>query len=244
MEIRLQKIIADAGLASRRQAEQWILEGRVRVNGRVMNQLGAKADPATDRIQVNGKSVGPEADRIYLVLNKPPGCLTTMVRDSRGRPTVMEFVKKAPGRVFPVGRLDFNTQGILLFTNDGDLGRKLLSPRFEVRRTYEVKVRGVPEEKALARLRKGVPLDGKPTAPIEVEVLRTSGNNSFLRMHLVEGKNRHIKRVCEAVRHAVIRLKRTHFGPLNLSGLPLGAWRFLTPRELKALRACGRENPR
>ncbi|MFQ5449689.1 MAG: pseudouridine synthase [Nitrospinaceae bacterium] len=242
--MRLQKVIADAGLASRREAERWIAEGKVRVNGSVVRQAGVLADPEQDRIRVNGKLIPPSRDKTYMVLNKPPGCLTTMVKDPRGRRTVMDFLKKVPARVFPVGRLDYHTQGLLLFTNDGNLSRKLLAPKSRVERTYQVKVRGIPEEKALNKLRKGIRLDYQPTAPIQTQVLRITGKNCVLTMKLVEGKNRHIKRVCEKIGHPVIKLKRTHFGKINLTGLPLGAYRFLTPREMRSLFDAVRKNDR
>ena len=235
MKIRLQKIIAEAGLGSRRQAERWIAEGKVRVNKRVETRLGTLADPEMDRITVRGKPGSSPEKKVYLVLNKPTFCLTTMVKDERGRRTVRDFFKKMPFRVFPVGRLDYNTQGVLLFTNDGKLSRKLLAPKYKVSRTYLVKVRGVPNEKTLGRLRKGVRLDNIPTAPIEAGIQRVSGKNCFLRMKLMEGKNRHIKRVCEKIGHPVIRLQRTHFGNLGLTGLPLGAYRPLTDREVRSL---------
>ncbi|GJL79473.1 MAG: pseudouridine synthase [Nitrospinaceae bacterium] len=235
MKKRLQKIIADAGLASRREAERWIEDGQVKVNGQVVMQLGSLADPAVDKIAVKGKPLPKSQEKTFLILNKPPSCLTTMKDESRGRRTVMDFVKQVPGRVFPVGRLDYNTQGILLFTNDGGLAKKLLEPKYQLERTYQVKVRGVPDEKKLNRIRKGIRLDNIPTAPVKVKVLRVSGKNCVLVMNLTEGKNRHIKRICEVVGHPVVKLKRTHFGKLNLTGLPLGSFRFLSPREIKGL---------
>ncbi|MEE9259202.1 MAG: pseudouridine synthase [Nitrospinaceae bacterium] len=235
MRIRLQKIIADAGLASRREAERWIAEGKVRVNGRVEKRLGTLADPQADLVQVGRKRIQPTGEKIYLVLNKPPSCLTTMVKDSRGRRTVMDCIKNLRMRVFPVGRLDYNTQGLLLFTNDGDLAKNLLAPKYKVERTYLVKVRGLPDEKDLDKLRRGVRLDNRPTAPIKVRVQRTSGKNCFLNLKPVEGKNRPIKRVCEKVGHPVVKLQRTHFGTLGLKDLPLEAYRFLTVREVKSL---------
>lgn len=197
MKIRLQKIIADAGIVSRREAERLITEGKVMVNGKVVTQLGSLADPELDRIKVRGRLIPRIHEKAYLILNKPARCLTT-TKDERERPTVMEFVKKAPERVFPVGRLDYHTQGVLLFTNDGETARRLLDPKYRVKRVYLVKVRGIPDEKDLARLRKGVRLDYCPTLPIEVDVIRASGNNCFLTMKLMEGKNRHIKRVSSA----------------------------------------------
>lgn len=235
MNKRLQKIIAEAGLASRREAERWIAEGKVKVNNQIVTKLGTLANPAMDKIVVQGKSIPKPQGKTFLILNKPPSCLTTMKDDSRERRTVMDFVKKVPGRVFPVGRLDFNTQGLLLFTNDGGLAKKLLDPRHQLERTYQVKVRGVPDEKKLRRMRKGIRLDKIPTAPLDVKVLKTSGKNCILVMNLIEGRNRHIKRICEVIGHPVIKLKRTHFGKLNLTDLPLGSYRFLSPREIKSL---------
>ena len=236
MEIRLQKIIADAGLASRREAERWILEGKVQVNNKLIRQLGSLADPLEDRIKVSGKLIPKKQDEVCLVLNKPTGCLTTMVEDKRGRTTVMEYVRVTKVRVFPVGRLDYNTQGVLLFTNNGALAKKLLLPKYKVVRTYKVKVSGVPNEKTLKRLMRGVHINEEKFRPIDAKIQKTSGKNCFLVMALVEGKNRHIKKVCEHIGHPVIKLQRTHFGGLNLMGLPLGACRFLSPKEVKLLK--------
>ncbi len=244
MKQRLHKIIAEAGLASRREAERWIAEGKIRVNNQVVDQPGTLADPAVDKIKIKGKLLPPPSKKAYLILNKPPSCLTTTAKDARGRKTVMDFVAKVPVRVFPVGRLDYNTQGVLLFTNDGSLSRKLLDPRSGVERVYQVRVRGVPDEKSLRKLKRGVRLDDKPTAPIDATIQRITGKNAVLTMKLVEGKYRHIKRVCEKIGYPAIKLKRTHFAHLNLSGLPLGSCRFLTPREIKSLHACVAPRPR
>jgi len=240
MTIRLQKIIASAGIASRREAERLIDEGRVSVNGTVVRQQGVLADPDADQIKVNGRLLPAPEKKVFILLNKPRGCLTT-VKDDKARPTVMDFFKDLPARVYPVGRLDFNTEGVLLFTNDGDLSKKLLTPKSKVPRTYLVKVRGVPEEKALNRLRKGVRLDNRPTGPMKVHIKRTTGKNSVLSIKLAEGKYRHLKRVCEKVGHPVVKINRTEFGKLNLIGLPLGAYRFLTPKEVRSLNALVRE---
>jgi len=240
MTLRLQKIIANAGIASRREAERLIDEGRVSVNGTVVRQQGVLADPDADRIKVNGRLLPAPEKKVFILLNKPRGCLTT-VKDDKARPTVMEFFKDLPARVYPVGRLDFNTEGVLLFTNDGDLSKKLLAPKSKVPRTYLVKVRGVPEEKALNRLRRGVRLDNRPTGPMKVHIKRTTGKNSVLSIKLAEGKYRHLKRVCEKVGHPVVKINRIEFGKLNLTGLPLGAYRFLTPKEVRSLNAMIRE---
>ena len=236
MEIRLQKIIADAGLASRREAERWILEGKVKVNNKVVTQLGSLADPRADQIKVSGKLIPKKQDEVYILLNKPTGCLTTMAEEKRGRTTVMEYVKVTKVRVFPVGRLDYNTQGALLFTNNGSLAKKLLLPKYKVERTYKVKVSGVPNEKTLKRLMRGLHINDEKFKPIDTKIQKISGKNCFLIMTLVEGKNRHIKKVCDHIGHPVIKLQRTHFGGLNLTELPLGACRFLSPKEVKSLK--------
>ena len=158
-----------------------------------------------------------------------------MEEDKRGRTTVMEYVRVTKVRVFPVGRLDYNTQGVLLFTNDGVLAKKLLLPKYKVERTYKVKVSGIPNEKTLKRLARGVHIADEKFKPIDVKIQKSSGKNCFLIMTLTEGKNRHIKKVCEHIGHPVIKLQRTHFGGLNLTGLPLGACRFLNPKEIKSL---------
>ncbi len=236
MKIRLQKIIANAGLGSRREAERWIADGKVFVNDKRVDELGFLADPEKDSVKVRGRIMPPPQKPVHLIFNKPARCITT-TRDDSERPTVMDFLKKVPGRVFPVGRLDYNTQGLLLFTNDGELAEKLLSPKCGVKRLYEVKVRGVIEKKAMAWLARGVSLDKRRTAPIETTVIRKSGKNTFLSMTLVEGKNRHIRRVCEKIGHPVVKLRRIGFGSLSLDDLPLGAYRYLSPREVRKLRA-------
>jgi len=243
MKIRLQKVIADAGLTSRREAERWISEGRVKVNGNVVTKLGTTVDPLLDEVRARGKLISRSQERVFILLNKPTNFLTTMGEDERGRKTVMNLIKNIPTRVFPVGRLDYNTQGALLLSSDGALSKKLLDPKYKVSRNYLVKVRGVPDEKTLRRLRRGIGLDNQSTLPLEVEVDRVSGKNSFIKIKMYEGKNRHVKRICETVGHGVIRLKRTHFGNLNLIGLPLGAYRFLTPREIKSLELLVKKEP-
>jgi len=243
MKTRLQKVISDAGLTSRREAERWISEGRVKVNGNVVTKLGTTVDPLLDEVRARGKLISRSQGRVFILLNKPTDFLTTMGKDERGRKTVMDLIKNIPTRVFPVGRLDYNTQGALLLSSDGALSKKLLDPKYKVSRNYLVKVRGVPDEKTLRRLRRGIGLDNQSTLPLEAEIDRVSGKNSFIKIKMFEGKNRHVKRICEAVGHSVIRLKRTHFGNLNLIGLPLGAYRFLTPREIKSLELLVKKEP-
>ncbi|MFQ5481119.1 MAG: pseudouridine synthase [Nitrospinaceae bacterium] len=243
MSVRLQKIIADAGLASRREAERLIAAGKVSLNGRVVRQLGVTADPAADQIKVGGRVLPKAQRKIYLLFHKPRGCLTT-VTDDRGRRTVMDYFKKFPVRVVPVGRLDYNTDGLLLFTNDGNFSRQLLHPRSQIPRTYRVKVHGLPDAKDLKRLSGGMWLDGQRCAPMQVEVERSTGRNSFLILTLVEGKYRHVRRVCEKVGHPVVKLTRIGFGNLTLSGLPLETFRFLTPLEVKGLRKMAAVDPK
>jgi pseudouridine synthase len=209
----------------------------VKVNGNVVTKLGTTVDPLLDEIRARGKLIPRSQGRVFILLNKPADFLTTMGVDERGRKTVMDLIKNIPARVFPVGRLDYNTQGALLLSSDGAL------PKYKVPRTYLVKVRGVPEEKTLRRLRRGVGLDNQPTMPLEAEIDRISGKNSFIKIKMFEGKNRHVKRICEIVGHSVIRLKRTHFGNLTLTGLPTGAYKFLTPREIKSLELLVKKEP-
>jgi len=233
---RIQKIISRFGLASRRTAEQWITSGRVRVNGRIVTRLGSTADPEVDSIEVNGRKLTSNPPQpVYLMLNKPARCVTTS-SDPRGRPTVMHLLKRLQERVFPVGRLDFNSTGLLLLTNDGALARKLEHPSFGVRRVYEVKIRKPLEESSIEKLRRGIVLSGKRTLPCEITVLRTSTRTQSLRVTLREGRNRQIHRMMAVFGREVIRLKRVRFGPLRLGDLPPGKFRQLTPTEVRNLR--------
>jgi 23S rRNA pseudouridine2605 synthase len=250
---RLQKLLAQAGVASRRAAEKMISEGRVRVNGQVVRELGAKADLATDEIEVGGFGKLKREPLVYIALHKPAKVVST-VSDPEGRTTVLDVINESRAvgkrrfegelpRVYPVGRLDFDAEGLLLLTNDGELTNKLTHPRHHVPKTYMVKVRGHPDEKALERLRRGVRLrndDGtlssKPTGPAEVRLVKTGASNSWLELTIFEGKNHQVKRMCEAVGHFANRLVRIDFGGIPLDPLPAGAWRFLTPDELGRLR--------
>ncbi len=235
MAMRLQKIIAMSGLVSRREAERLIDEGKVSVNGSVILKQGVLADPSVDDIRVKGRRLSPPDEKVYVLFNKPRGCVTT-TKDEKGRQTVMDFVTEVKVRVYPVGRLDFNTEGALLLTNDGDTADKLLDPKYKVPRTYQVKVRGVPIEKTLNRLRRGVRLDNRPTLPLKVTVQRTTGKNSFLELELTEGKKHHIRRICEKVGHPVVKISRIKFANVDLTNLPSGAYRFLSPREIRELK--------
>jgi pseudouridine synthase len=236
---RLQKLISAAGVASRRAAEELIRQGRVSVNGSTVSELGTKADPARDDIRVDGRRVRPLQQFRYLLLNKPRGYVTTR-KDPQRRPTVMDLLPALRDYVYPVGRLDYDSEGLVLLTNDGDLAARLTHPRHEVDRVYKVTVAGVPDGKAIAQLERGVPLDGRRTAPADVRLVHgdrdRGAKSAVMLMTIREGRNRQVRRMCEAVGHPVQRLARVAFGPLTDKGLPLGRARDLTPGELRALR--------
>jgi 23S rRNA pseudouridine2605 synthase len=235
MKERLQKILARAGVASRRAAESLVASGRVRVNGRIVTELGTRADPRRDRIEVDGRRIVLERP-VYYLLHKPRGVVTTL-RDPEGRPSLGELLAGIPERVYPVGRLDFHTQGALLVTNDGELADALLHPSRKAPKVYVAKVRGLPDERALEALRNGVRLDdGELTAPADVVVLRDDGKSSWLRITIHEGKNRQIHRMGEAVGHTVLKLHRLSFAGLSVEGLRPGQLRPLEEKELEKLK--------
>ena len=225
---RLQKILAQAGLGSRRTCEDLIAEGRVQVNGEVAT-LGTRADPETDAIDVDGARIGVKQGLVHYVLNKPTGVVTT-ASDPQGRPTVVELVPAEP-RVYPVGRLDADTEGLLLLTNDGELAHRLTHPSFGVDKEYLADVEGRPARGAVRRLREGVTLDDGPTAPAKVSLV----GDHTLRITIHEGRNRQVRRMCDAVGHPVRRLVRVRIGSLSDRRLSPGQWRALTQDELRAL---------
>jgi pseudouridine synthase len=228
---RLQKILSQAGVASRRASEQLMRDGRVSVNGRTITELGTKAE-ATDDIRVDGRRIkGAERHR-YILLNKPRGYVTTR-SDPQRRPTVIDLLAGVREYVYPVGRLDFESEGLLLLTNDGDLAARLTHPRHEVPRVYEAHVLGEPDEHDLQRLRGGLLVDGRRTQPAEVRVV----GPGVLTITVREGRNRQVRKMCEGIGHPVDRLRRIAIGPLRDARLKPGAWRELTPEELRRLRA-------
>jgi 23S rRNA pseudouridine2605 synthase len=235
---RLQKILSQAGIASRRAAEKLIVEGRVSVNGETVREMGVKADPTVDDIRVDGRRVKSAERPRYVLLNKPRGYVTTR-SDPQRRPTVIDLVSGVREYVYPVGRLDYDSEGLLLLTNDGDLAAKLTHPRHGVERTYEARVAGMPDREALDRLRRGIPLDGHRTLPADVVLVneRRRDGNGLLRITIREGRNRQVRRMCEAVGHPVQALRRIRFGPLQGRGLAVGQWRELTPDEVKSLKS-------
>jgi pseudouridine synthase len=258
VEIRLQKILSQAGVASRRAAERLIEEGRVSINGITVREMGTKADPTVDEVRVDGRRVKAAERMRYILLNKPAGYVTTR-SDPQRRPTVIDLLRGVREYVYPVGRLDYDTEGLLLLTNDGDLAAKLTHPRHAVERTYEARVAGIPEGKALVQLRNGIPLDGRRTLPADVQLLtrgrvgpasasagtrlrrdkkprHDSHRDAVLRLTIREGRNRQVRRMLEAVGHPVRALKRIRIGPLEDRRLALGSWRDLTPAEIQTLK--------
>jgi 23S rRNA pseudouridine2605 synthase len=235
---RLQKIIAAAGVASRRKAEELIASGKVAVNGQVVTELGTKADPEKDHIRVNGKLLHGAQRHVYLLLNKPKGFVTT-ASDPEGRPTVMSLVRGVGSRVYPVGRLDYASEGLLLMTNDGSLAHRLMKAASHVPKTYVVKVSGQPREDAIAKLRGGLSIstdDGKRvrTSPAKIRIVKEAAN-PWYEITLIEGRNRQIRRMFEEVGHHVEKIKRVKYGPLALD-IPPGKFRPLTTQEVDRLR--------
>jgi 23S rRNA pseudouridine2605 synthase len=238
---RLQKVLAYAGVGSRRECETLISQGRVTVNGTRVTELGTKIDPEATAIKVNGKRVhlSPEKPTThYFMVYKPTGYLTTMKPDPQQRRTLLDLLKgrRIKSRVYPVGRLDFNSEGLLLLTNDGELAYRLTHPRFKVPKTYEVKVHGIPSAKDLRRLSQGIKLEEGKTSPASVNVLRRTGKNTWLRMTISEGRKRQIRRMCDVVKLPVSKLRRIAIGPVKLAGLKRGQIRPLQADEIQSLK--------
>ncbi len=238
--MRLNRYLSQTGTASRRAADELIRQGRVTLNGHVVTELGTKIDPERDSVQVDGRRVRAVPAPRYLLLYKPRGVVSTR-SDPQRRTTVIDLVAKAgiTGYFYPVGRLDYDSEGLLLLTNDGAFAQAVAHPRAELERTYEAQVLGVPDERDLGRLRRGVTIEGRRTLPARVRVLRVvptrSGDQAVLELTIREGRNRQVRRMCDAVAHPVERLRRTHIGPLAARGMRPGQIRDLTPAEVKAL---------
>ena len=233
MEERLQKILAKAGLASRRSAEQLIRDGRIYVNGHKVQEMGHKADPTRDLITCDGKPIS-FAQKVYILLNKPAGYVTTL-SDPQGRPVVTDLLADIPLRLFPVGRLDLNTEGALLMTNDGALANSILHPRFEVKKTYEALVTGSPSAESLKRLEQGIEIEGIRPRPATVQVLKRTPTQTLIKIIIHEGKKRQVRKMFQAIHHRVLHLKRTAYGRLGLDALPLGKYRILSLNDLKKI---------
>ena len=233
-EERLQKLISRAGLMSRREAENFIVAGRVTVDGKIINTLGARADAAVNKICVDGKELKFDAEKIYLLLNKPEGFLSA-ASDKRGRATVLDLVKEVGARVYPCGRLDLNSSGLILMTNDGELMNRLLHPRFKISKTYRVKVDGEINDEKISQLCAGIELEDGMTSPAEVELIHSDKNFATLDITIHEGRNRQIRRMLAAVGCNVKKLVRTKFAGLTLDGVAVGKFRHLTLSEVTRL---------
>lgn len=235
---KIHKFIARCGICSRRQAEELVAAGRVTVNGKKAH-IGQRIDPENDRVEVDGKVIKPVDKFIYLIFNKPKGVVTT-AKDEKGRRTVLDFVKNAidlnKSRIFPVGRLDKNSTGLILLTNDGDLAAKILNPRTKLKKEYIVTVKGHPSRKKLNELEQGVYLNGKKTLPCKIEITKRNKDSTRLRIVMYEGKKRQIRRMMKLIKHPVISLNRIAIGPIRLKNLKRGSFRFLTPEEIKLLK--------
>lgn len=237
---RLQKILAQAGIASRRKCEELIVAGKVTLNGEVVTELGTKADPTVDEIIVNGRSIAAEK-KVYIMFNKPKGVITS-ASDPEGRKIVGDYLKGVRERVYPVGRLDYDSEGLLILTNDGELANRLTHPRHHVPKTYHVTVEGVPHGTALEKFRQGIQLEDGMTQPAEAEYydIDTVKKQATIRVTIHEGRNRQIRRMFEALSHKVIRLKRISFGELLVGNLKRGLYRHLTKEEIDKLKSSGK----
>jgi len=234
VEERLQKVIAQAGLASRRDAEKMILAGRVSINNQIVKQLGSKADIQKDQVRLDGMLIYAEIEKVYIMLNKPSGYVTTL-RDPQKRPIVSDLLPTEVVRVFPAGRLDYDSQGLLLMTNDGDLAQRLIHPRFQIPKVYHVKIKGRLSNSEFRALQTGIELDDGKFKPEDVRVVKVNEKSTWLAITLRSGKNRIIRRAFEALGHDVAELVRTRIGDLELGNLKTGAHRFLTKAEIQKL---------
>ena len=234
MEIRLQKYMADCGVASRRKSEEYIQEGLVKVNGEIVRELGTKVNPKVDKVYYKDKLILPEKRDVYILLNKPKEHITT-VDDQFGRDTVMDLIDEEE-RLFPVGRLDYDTRGLLLITNDGDLSYKLTHPKYEVEKTYLAYIKGIPRDNDIKKLREGIDIGDFVTSPAKVEIINTNGGNSLVKISIIEGKNRQVRRMFDSINCPVIDLERISFGGIELGSLKEGNYRYLTKEEVNKLK--------
>lgn len=232
--MRLQKYMALCGVASRRKSEEMIIRGIVRVNDKIVTELGTKINPKKDKVYVNDKLIRKEKNKIYIMVNKPVGYVTTL-SDEKNRRIVTDLIEGVSERIYPVGRLDIDTTGLLLLTNDGDVAFKLTHPSNEVIKRYIAIVEGVPTRYELEKFRQGLTLNGKPTAKAGIEIVKRYENESILDISIYEGRNRQVKRMCEAINHPVKKLKRIAIGEIELRGLEIGNWRYLDHEELQYL---------
>ncbi|OKY76324.1 MAG: pseudouridine synthase [Desulfobulbaceae bacterium DB1] len=234
MKERLQKILAGSGVASRRKAEEYIRQGLVTIDGEVVTDMGIKIDPASHQIRLNGKSIESSEEKIYILLHKPTGYVTTL-HDPQGRPIVTSLLPGIGQRVFPVGRLDLDTEGALLLTNDGELAQRILHPSFEVKKTYVAKVAGSPSAEKIKLLENGVMVEGRRTSPASVKVLQHNPRFSLLEITIHEGRKRQVRKMCAAIGHRVLTLKRISYGNLQLGSLPSGKFRILRKKDIEKI---------
>ena len=235
MEERLQKYLANCGVASRRKCEEYITQGKIKVNGKVVTELGTKINPEIDEIKYEDKIITESEKKVYILLNKPIGYVTT-AEDQFGRDTVLDLVKVRE-RIVPVGRLDMYTSGALILTNDGDFVYKVTHPKHEIEKTYTVTIKGIVQNQEVEQLRKGVKIDDYITKPAKVKILKTDEEKNISRLEITihEGKNRQVRKMCEAVGRKVLALHRSKIGSLNVKDLELGKWRYLKPNEVDTL---------
>jgi len=236
MLIRLNKFLSQCGVASRREADRLILSGRIRVNSQVIQTLGIKIDDEKDLVELDGQKIIKEKSLVYVKLNKPSGYVVTR-KDPAGRPTVMDLIPKSMQYLYPVGRLDYDSRGLLLLTNDGELAHRLMHPRYEISKIYLVKVKGNPGTESIEKLKKGIFLEGKKTAPARVTKLKSSPERSLMKIELREGRKHEVKKMCAAVGHPVLDLKRIKFGDIGLDQLKPGKWQDLTSKEIDLLKS-------
>lgn len=233
--MRLQKYMAKCGVASRRKSEEIILEGRVKVNGVIVKKLGTIIDPNKDVVEVDNKVINVEENKIYIMLNKPEGYVTT-VRDKYSEKIVLDLIDGINERIYPVGRLDAETTGLLLITNDGDLAYKITHPSYQIPKKYIALVEGIPNNKKLHKFRRGLKIDGRITAEAYIKILKKYKDTSLLEISIHEGRNRQVRKMCRYIGHPVIKLKRVAIGELELGKLEVGKWRYLTSKEIKYLK--------
>ena len=233
--MRLQKFMAKCGIASRRKSEEIILQGKVKVNGNIVKELGVKIDPDKDTIEIEGNILKLEENKVYILLNKPVGYITTM-SDEFNRKKVIDLLIDIKERVYPVGRLDYDTSGLLLLTNDGDLAYKLTHPKYEVEKKYIAKVKGIPTEKELSQFRNGLQIEDYVTSKAKIKIIDREKDNSTLEVVIHEGKNRQVRKMCSKIGHQVVELKRVEMGDIKLGDIKEGKWRHLNPREVDYLK--------
>ncbi len=236
-QLRLAKYLAQAGIASRRHAEQLIRTGEIKVNGQVVTEMGIQVEPGTDIIEYQGRPISSVPKMVYVLLYKPAGFICS-VNDPQGRPTVLNLLKDIKERIYPVGRLDFDTSGLLLLSNDGEFTNLMIHPRYKIIKTYEARVKGSVSQQDLDRMRKGLLLEDGMTAPAQVKLLAQDENSSLLEISIHEGRKRQIKRMCAAINHPVLNLKRTRLAFLSLQDLDEGEYRLLSSQEVEALKKC------